>query len=137
MRKSKKIKMIIIEELKMIPIIQHVCKKVGISRSTFYRWCEEDTVFAHECEVALLAGIDAINDLAESQLIIKIKQGEQRSIIYWLRHHKTEYKNKEDRTEREIGWADVVSYMSKYMPITDQDRKDREEFEEYKRNKDI
>lgn len=135
MRKSKKIKDMIVEELKMIPIAQHACKKMGISRSTFYRWCDEDPAFAQSCQVALISGEDSINELAESQLIIKIKQGDQRSIVYWLSHHKAEYKNKEDRTEKDIGWSDVLTYMNKHLPNKEQNLKDYEEFKEYKRNK--
>ncbi|HYH13926.1 MAG TPA: hypothetical protein VD794_01815 [Flavisolibacter sp.] len=136
MRRSKKVKNMIIEELKAIPIVHHACKKMDISRSTFYRWCDDDPIFAQSCQVALVAGEDSINELAESQLIIKIKQGDQRSIVYWLSHHKAEYKNKEDRIEREIGWSDVMRYMSKYFPDRDQDIKEYEEFREYKRNKE-
>ena len=123
MRKSKKINDRIVEEFTIIPIVQHVCQRVGISRSTFYRWCEEDKQFAINCEAAALKGSQSINDLAESQLILLMKKGEYKAIVYWLSHHKDEYKDKSHDSKKEIGWSDVLTYMNKYFP----DRRNNDE----------
>ena len=92
--RNKKEKMIFIEQLRKMPIVEVVCSKSGVSRATFYRWKKEDTEFAKQAEDALSTGKHLISDLAESMLINAIKNGDMRGIIFWLRHNKDEYKNR-------------------------------------------
>lgn len=87
-------KELILEQLKKSPIIQIACNKCNISRSTFYRWKNEDNDFSEKSEKAILEGLHLINDLAESQLITAIKDRNLTSIIFWLKSHHDSYKNK-------------------------------------------
>lgn len=105
----------IIEELKVIPIVQHACQKIGVPRSTYYRWRTEDADFSSRCDSSMDPGIESINDLAESQLIIRIKNGDYKSITYWLSHHKDTYK--EDKSKKELNmatWTDLMLATEEY-----------------------
>lgn len=85
-RKSKKF----LEELRKTPVVSAVCKQLDISRQTIFRWIKEDTEFKKEYEECMSQGIDNVNDLAISQTINKIKQGDNGMIKYWLSsNHKT------------------------------------------------
>jgi hypothetical protein len=92
MRKDKLLKLKLIELLEKNPIIAVAVQKVGIARSTFYRWMENDSEFCMLVETATNKGVDEINDIAENHLINKVKQGDSGSIKFWLTHRKNEYK---------------------------------------------
>jgi hypothetical protein len=79
-------KKMIIEELKKTPIIQFACQKCNIPRATFYRWMKDNKKFSEEVKKALESGCSLINDLAESQAIAKIKNGDRTMIIFWLKY---------------------------------------------------
>jgi hypothetical protein len=81
----------IIEELEKAPIVLAVCQRVGVSRTTFYRWLKDDIAFAETVETAKREGVHTINDLAESKLIANIKNGDNTAIIYWLKHNHLKY----------------------------------------------
>lgn len=63
-------------------IVTPACKEVGISRNTFYTYYREDEVFK--------AAVDDINeitlDFAENQLLKKIKEGSERSILFYMKY---------------------------------------------------
>jgi len=67
---------------KSLGIVTPACKEVGISRETFYRWCRDDEEFR--------AKVDDINDItldfAENQLLLKIKEGSERSILFYMKY---------------------------------------------------
>lgn len=90
----------IIEQLKKTPIIQVTCEKLGISRATFYRWKKKDEKFAEEVDLALQEGSQLINDMAESQLITAIKNGNLTGIIFWLKNHHKNYSPKLEVTTK-------------------------------------
>lgn len=92
--KNRKQKMLFIEHFKKTPIVEVVCNKTGVSRATFYRWKKDDSEFARQADEALSTGKHLISDLAESMLIQAIKNGDTRSIIFWLKHNKDEYRNR-------------------------------------------
>ena len=75
----------IVEELRKTPIVQYACQKYNVPRSTFYRWMKSSKKFKKEVKAALTDGCDLINDLAISQLIGKIKNGDNTMIIFWLK----------------------------------------------------
>jgi ACT domain-containing protein len=99
MKKSRK--ETIIEQLKKTPIVQVTCKKVGISRATFYRWKKEDKEFGNDAEAAIEEGLGLINDMAESQLISAIKDGNLTGIIFWLKNHHRQYSPKLEVTTKD------------------------------------
>ena len=92
-RKNKN-KELLIEQLKKTPIIQIVCEKLNIARSTFYRWKNEDEQFSEKVDNAIIEGNQLINDLAESKLISAIKDQNMTGIIFWLKNHHKTYADK-------------------------------------------
>lgn len=87
-------KAMVLEQLRKTPIVQTVCEKLNISRNTYYRWRKEDKEFAKAADEALKEGSLLVNDLAENQLISAIKDKNITAIIYWLRHHHSDYRNR-------------------------------------------
>jgi hypothetical protein len=67
---------------KSLGIVTPACKEVGISRNQFYNYYKEDPEFR--------AAVDDINevtlDFAENQLLKKIKEGSERSILFYMRY---------------------------------------------------
>lgn len=92
--KQDKQKELVIDQLRKTPIVQVVAEKVGIHRSTIYRWKAADLEFAQAVDDALEQSISLINDLAESQLISAIKDKNITAIIYWLKHHHKAYETR-------------------------------------------
>ena len=91
---DNKLKKLAIEQLKKTPIIQAVCEKIGLPRTNFYRWKNNDPAFAEAVDSALNDGRRLINDFAESQLLSAMKEGNLTAIIYWLNHNHKTYANK-------------------------------------------
>ncbi len=89
---------VLIQQLKKTPIVQVACEKVGIGRTTYYRWHKEDKEFAEAADTALSEGSSLINDMAESQLVSAIKDKNLTAIIFWLKHHHKAYATKVEVT---------------------------------------
>lgn len=73
------------------------CKKLNISRETYYRWCREDQEFREKIDETQ----ESLLDLAETMLIKNIREGRTAEIIFFL---KTKGKKRGyiERTEIEI-----------------------------------
>jgi hypothetical protein len=86
MRVDKKIEknkaMLLIALEKSLGIVTPACKEVGISRETYYRYYKEDEEFRTK--------VDDINeitlDFTETQLLKKIKEGSERSILFYMKY---------------------------------------------------
>lgn len=91
MKKRSKNQKKLLNELRNNPLIERACKKVGIARSTFYRWSEADLAFKEEAEAAIAAGRDKMNDFSESKLFEAIAAGNMQAIRYWLDHNSKRY----------------------------------------------
>ncbi|MFA6270220.1 MAG: hypothetical protein WC657_03370 [Candidatus Paceibacterota bacterium] len=91
-------KELLLEQLKKTPIVETACQKLGIGRSTYYFWRKEDKEFVDKADEALRDGSLLVNDLAESQLISAIKEGNMSGIMFWLRNNHATYKNRIDIT---------------------------------------
>lgn len=67
---------------KSLGIVTSACKEVGLSRNTYYNYYENDDEFS--------AAVDAIGDItldfAENQLFKKIKEGSERSILFYIKY---------------------------------------------------
>lgn len=96
--KQARNKELIIQQLTKTPIVEVACKKVGVSRASYYRWLKDDPEFKEESEKALMDGKKLINDLAESQLISAIQEGNISAMTYWLKHHHDDYKTRVEIT---------------------------------------
>jgi len=92
---------IFLEELTRTSNISISCERANLSRQTIYRWMDEDSDFEDDVYRAINFGVESINDLAESKLITHIKNGNQRSIEYWLNNHKGLYYKKRDKRKTE------------------------------------
>lgn len=88
---TKKQRRQLLKELENNPLIERACKKIGIARSTFYRWCSADPAFKEAVEAAIAKGRDKMNDFAESKLLESISFGNLQGIRYWLDHNSKRY----------------------------------------------
>ena len=92
-KRQKEAKKKVLDALQEIPIVEYACRKAGIGRTTYYRWYNEDRIFANNCDEALKYGNEHINDLSESQLIQLIRKEKLPAIAMWLKHHSPRYKS--------------------------------------------
>lgn len=99
--RQEKQKESLIEQLNRVPIIQIACEKLGIARSTIYRWRNEDSEFEDKLTEAIRRGRLLINDLAESKLISAIQNGSLSAVIYWLKHNHSNYRERKPPLEPE------------------------------------
>lgn len=93
-RNQDKDKQLLLAQLAKTPIVEAACKHIGLPRSTYYRWRNEDKSFAESCDETIEVSIGRINDLAESQLINAIKDQNMSAITFWLKHHHHRYRNR-------------------------------------------
>ena len=100
MNKTEQHKKAIIEALqKSLGVVTTACKKVGVGRTTFYGWLQDDPEFAKEVD-----DIQNITlDFAESQLHKQIGKGNTTATIFYL---KTKGKKRGYIERQEITGAD-------------------------------
>lgn len=84
-------KNVLLEHLEKTPIVQIACDKSSIGRSTYYRWLQNDPVFAKSAKKALQRWVLLMNDVAESQLLKGMKDGNMTAIIFWLKSRHSAY----------------------------------------------
>lgn len=87
-------KALMLDQLKKTPIVQICCEKLGIGRTTYYDWRRDDQEFAKAADTALYEGTFLMNDLAESQLLSAVRDGNLGAITYWLKHRHPAYATK-------------------------------------------
>ncbi len=92
--KTAKQKQLILEQLRKTPIVQVATEKVGIARSTFYRWKAQDPAFAVAADEAIDQGVSLMNEYAESMLITAIKNQNLTAVFYWLNHRHPAYETR-------------------------------------------
>lgn len=88
--KKNRIKTKFLDELRELPIVDMACRKLGISRQSYYKWRKEDVDFFKESNEALSQGESKINDMAVSNVIRGIQSQSESYTKYWLscRHPK-------------------------------------------------
>ena len=91
-RRGKKAKFL--AELEENPLVERACKKLNISRATFYRWKADDADFRLEVEEAEERGREKITDFAESKLFENMQNNHFQSLRFWLQHNTTRYSPK-------------------------------------------
>ena len=82
----------LLKELESNPLIETACRKVGIARSTYYRWGEVDPTFKRKSEIAQDKGRAKLNDFAESKLLENVQQNQHSAIAFWLSHNTARYR---------------------------------------------
>ncbi len=82
----------LIQLLAETPVVSFVCKKIGLDRTTYYRWYKDDRSFREKVDRIMTIGRMNINDMAEASIIQKIHNGNMRANIFWLQHNHPIYK---------------------------------------------
>ena len=80
-RTAEKKKLFIDNFLGSLANISVCCKKVGISRQTFYQWSKEDEEFKLEVQNVQ----EELLDFAESVLFKKVREGSTAELIFFLK----------------------------------------------------
>lgn len=91
--KRDKLKNLLIEQLKEMPVVQFACKKLGVGRATYYRW-RQNKEFAKVADAAITEGELLITDMSESQLISLIRDRNFQALQLWLKNHHPRYGDK-------------------------------------------
>lgn len=100
------------------------CLKVGIDRSTHYRWLDSDKEFKKLASRAIRRGKENSCDIAKHALMINVKEKNMRAIEYVLSHNDPTYKRKQT--------SNVVIVHKKVNPLPVPVQKTlEEEFDEY------
>lgn len=92
--KKDRVRELFLEQLKKVPIVAIATEKAGISRAIYYVWRAESEEFRKAADTALAEGEATINDLSESVLLQRIKNGELPPATFWLRHRHPKFKNR-------------------------------------------
>lgn len=117
MKKHYKAKQFL-EEIRKTPVVSAVCKQLDISRQTISRWLKEDSEFKKEYEECMSHGIDNVNDLAISQVITKVKQGDAGLIKYWLSHnHKSFMKTPQNNLGCEHAFSSEFERRTDFLNV--------------------
>ena len=94
MHDTAKNKKAFLEQIRKTPVIQAACDMVGVTRTTIHRWRKDDPEFAKALGDALHDGRDLVTDVAISQLLTAIKNGDLGAVKYWLNHFDENFKTK-------------------------------------------
>lgn len=92
--KKDRTKELLLEQLRKIPIISVGCEKSGISRTSVYKWKQQDKQFCKALNEALAEGEANMTDLSELQLFSLMRDKHFPAIHLYLRHHHPKYSNK-------------------------------------------
>ena len=99
--------------------VSFACKRSGISRETYYRW-KEDAGFEAMADVAIDYGKSFVNDLAHTQLVRKIQEGDMQAIRFHLANCHDDYRSKlPDRIERVVPITAVEIIQASYGAKTE------------------
>jgi ACT domain-containing protein len=95
----------LVQHLRDIPIATYACQRVGVPKATYYKWRKIDQIFREASDEAIITGKLTLNDIAKSQLVKLIKEGDYRSISFWLKHNDADFGSKltlkiEDETRK-------------------------------------
>ena len=93
-KRQKKQKEHLLRQLEKTPIVEVVCQRAGVGRTSYYRWRSEDKKFQKESDSAIKKGRLFINEMAESQVISAIRDNNLTATFYWLKHNHPLYSTK-------------------------------------------
>ena len=80
-----------LEVLSETPLINHACKKIGISRATMYRWLKDNPEFKNAVEEVLTIGRENVSDIAEGKLMKMIHEGNYKAVRFYLENNNARY----------------------------------------------
>jgi len=131
-------KQLLLEQFKKNPIIEISCQKISIGRATYYRWRKDDIKFAAQADEALLDARQKINEMAESQLISAMKDGNMTALIFWLKNNDKRYANRLELSavkEEQPLTAEQEKAVTKALALGGIMNTNSENYEEPKNNK--
>lgn len=105
---QEKQKIAVLEQLKKTPIIKVACERAGVSRTSFYRWQEEDQEFSKAVDLSVVEGKLTLNDMSEFQLLSLVHEKHPSAIRYWLENHHPDYMKKGRAEERSDPGPSVI-----------------------------
>ena len=91
---------LLLEQFRKLPVVSVACEKTGIGRASYYRWRQEDPEFLKASDEALAQGTLLVSDMAESQLLTAIRDGNLGAVMYWLKHRNPQYNSKLEVTAK-------------------------------------
>ena len=153
---TKFLKEKVIDFLTEVPIAKYAYSKAGVPKATYYKWRKIDEKFLSASNEAIIQGKISINDLAKSQIVKKIHEGNITAIIFWLKNIDPDFNPKvvleiqrkeslsDDQVKEiktamfRIGLANVFenekALKKKFMESKDFDKKFKEEIDGIKKN---
>jgi|GEM_PF-1987780 len=111
MRKNKRTVKTLLAELEKTGIASNACSKLGIARSTYYRWYNDDIEFRMAADMAIEAGRANMIDFAESKLVQNVNEGSQRAVEFYLKHNDTRYRSMYGRELQEF--KDILEHKNR------------------------
>jgi len=99
---KRKIQKQLVQELEKNYLLQRACHKLGLTRSTVYRWMQEDAEFTAAVHNAQAIGRRAMSDFVESKLLKNIDNHEERAIEFWLKNNNEHYRSRETALDRKV-----------------------------------
>ena len=103
--RQKRLKNLFLEQLAKTPIVSLVSEKIGVPRSTYYRWVKEDPDFWLLAQEVYTEWIKWLNDMANSQLMKLVKDWDRHAITFWLRGRDPEFWGTITRIKKPEGLA--------------------------------
>ena len=106
----------VLEHLMESGNVSYSCKRAGVSRETYYAWRHEDKVFARDATLAINYGKSFVNDLAHTQLIRHIQDGNMQAVRFQLVSCHEHYQPRKARAPaEEIAEPVTVIHIKPYV----------------------
>ncbi len=87
-----------LKELAKTANVSYACNKMGVGRTTYYKWRQDDRDFRKTSDLAIRDGRANITDIAEQALMMRVKDKDLNAIKFVLMHNSPRYKpNKQSR----------------------------------------
>lgn len=102
----------LLKEISKLGIVYLACLKIGVDKSTYYRWKEDNKKFRKLANEAEDIGDSNFCDIAESMLSNNVKKGDQRAIEFVLTHRSKKY-----RPKKEINKVVILHKKDYPLPI--------------------
>lgn len=83
---QRKKEMLVLLKTEAYGNIAIACQKLGIDRSTYYKWCQNNEDYDFLAQQAIREGKRVIRDLAEAGLVKRISAGDTTAIIFALKN---------------------------------------------------